>query len=129
MYFLDAIIFIVYCAIVTLVNVSMYLIASILFNTNNQFELIDIALFWMLGCMSLILIGPLVNYFGHRRYLLIGSIFIIMIGHVQFMTDPHIGLVILAVGYCLSFVCTWSSIIYIIKLSAFGKAFGITICF
>jgi len=52
-----------------------------------------------------------------------------MFGHVQYVTTPHLGLTLLAVGYCLAFVSTWSAIIYIIKLSAFGKAFGITVCF
>ncbi|CAD8156248.1 unnamed protein product [Paramecium octaurelia] len=118
-----------FCSIVTLVNVSIYIMASVLFDTNNQIEELDIALFWMLGCLSLFIIGPLVQYFTYRRYLIIVSVIIIIIGHIQYLTSPHIGLIILAVGYCLSFVCTWSAIIYIIKLKSFGKAFGLTVGF
>lgn len=59
----------VYCSIVTLVNVSMYVMASILFKIDNEFQLLDIALFWMLGCLSLFVIGPFVNYFGNRRFM------------------------------------------------------------
>lgn len=71
-----------YCSIVTLVNVSMYIMASVLFDINNQIEELDIALFWMLGCLSLLIIGPLVQYFTYRRYLIIVSVIIIIIGHI-----------------------------------------------
>lgn len=118
-----------YCSIVTLVNVSMYITASVLFDINNQIKELDIALFWMLGCLSLFIIGPLVQYFTYRRYLLIIAVIIIIVGHIEYLTSPHVGLIILAIGYCLSFVCTWSAIIHIINLKSFGKAFGITVGF
>jgi len=66
----------VYCSIVTLVNVSMYVMASILFKIDNEFQLLDIALFWMLGCLSLFVIGPFVNYFGNRRFM----VFLLFLG-------------------------------------------------
>jgi hypothetical protein len=101
--------------------------ASVLFETDNQIKELDIALFWMLGCLSLLIIGPIVHYFTYRRYLIISSVIIIVIGHIEYLTSTHIGITILAVGYSLAFVSTWSAIIHIIKLSAFGKAFGITV--
>lgn len=62
-------------------------------------------------------------------YQLVASVLIVIEGHLQYVITPHFGLIVLAIGFSLAYVCTWSSIVHIIKWQAFGKAFGIIVCF
>ena len=91
---------------------------------------------WYFSVIFAPMLGKVVDYFGRRAILIVGSNILLIIAHLMSMFSPScdqchnevFSLCLLSIGYSIYASTMWASIAFTVPQEIIGTAYGVTEC-